>query len=384
MVKLREYQIRAIETLRTILRSGKKRPVLVLPTGAGKSVIFGQMIANILNNGKTVLWIVHRRNLVIQMQAVLKDHFGIEAGIIMSGIESDTDQPVQLCTIQSFIRRMDLSIFDVNRFRIDADIVLIDEGHRSIAKSYSKVIEYYKDRIIIACTATPMRADGRGLGEVYDSIADIVGIKELTKDGYLVEARYFVPGHINLQGVKTAMGDYVIKDLDGKVNTTKLIGDIVQNWLKLAENRKTIVYAVNVKHSKALRDEFVKNGVAAEHLDAHSTDEERDDVFNSRMSRFLEDIEDTTEFDQIDSGNIWRDENEMRFKLETFRSFMKKMGYNWNEKECTRFLEQGGAMPKKKFQNISSRHWVVALPKQTEHKNKDVKFVKAKAAWEDN
>jgi hypothetical protein len=102
------------------------------------------------------------------------------------------------------------------------------------------------------------------------------------------------------------------------------------------------------------------------------------------MSRFLEDIEDTTEFDQIDSGNIWRDENEMRFKLETFRSFMKKMGYNWNEKECTRFLEQGGAMPKKKFQNISSRHWVVALPKQTEHKNKDVKFVKAKAAWEDN
>ena len=279
MVKLREYQIRAIETLRTILRSGKKRPVLVLPTGAGKSVIFGQMIANILNNGKTVLWIVHRRNLVIQMQSVLKDHFGIEAGIIMSGIESDTDQPVQLCTIQTFIRRMDLSIFDVNRFRIDADIVLIDEGHRSIAKSYSKVIEYYKDRIIIACTATPMRADGRGLGEVYDSIADIVGIKELTKDGYLVEARYFVPGHINLQGVKTAMGDYVIKDLDGKVNTTKLIGDIVQNWLKLAENRKTIVYAVNVKHSKALRDEFVKNGVAAEHLDAHSTDEERDDVF---------------------------------------------------------------------------------------------------------
>ena len=80
----------------------------------------------------------------------------------------------------------------------------------------------------------------------------------------------------------------------------------------------------------------------------------------------------------------WIDENEMRFKLETFRSFMKKMGYNWNEKECTRFLETGGAIPKKKFQNISSRHWVVALPKQTEHKNKDVKFVKAKAAWEDN
>tara|TARA_B100000424_G_C22922128_1_gene490628 strand:- start:17 stop:1588 length:1572 start_codon:yes stop_codon:yes gene_type:complete len=119
-------------------------------------------------------------------------------------------------------------------------------------------------------------------------------------------------------------------------------------------------------------------------MEGFDSKEEGKDVFNSRLSRFLEDVEDTTEFDQIDNGNIWKDATEMRFKLETFRSFIKKMGYNWNEKECTKFLEQGGAQPKKKFQNISSRHWVVSLPTQTEHKNKDVKFVKTKAAWEDN
>ena len=128
-------------------------------------------------------------------------------------------------------------------------------------------------------------------------------------------------------------------------------------------------------------DELMSNKQDMEGYDEH---EEREDVFNSRMSRFLEDVEDTTEFDQIDSGNIWKDQTEMRFKLEPFRSFMKKMGYNWNEKECTRFLETGGAQPKKKFQNISSRHWVVSLPKQIEHKNKDVKFTKKKASWEDN
>ena len=128
-------------------------------------------------------------------------------------------------------------------------------------------------------------------------------------------------------------------------------------------------------------EELVSNKQDMEGFDAV---EERDDVFNNRMARFLEDVEDTTEFDQIDSDNIWRDDTEMRFKLETFRSFIKKLGYNWNEKECTRFLEQGGAKPKKKFQGIDSRHWVVVLPKQTEHKNKDVKFTKSKAAWEDN
>ena len=78
------------------------------------------------------------------------------------------------------------------------------------------------------------------------------------------------------------------------------------------------------------------------------------------------------------------DETEMRFKLETFRSFMKKMGYNWNEKECTSIFRTRWSTTKKKFQNIHSRHWVVTLPKQTEHKNKDVKFTKTKAAWEDN
>ena len=79
-----------------------------------------------------------------------------------------------------------------------------------------------------------------------------------------------------------------------------------------------------------------------------------------------------------------KNKQSLEFKLETFRSFMKKMGYNWNEKECTRFLEQGGAKPKAKFKGIQSRHWIVALPKQMEHKNKDVKFTKPKAAWEDN
>ena len=77
-------------------------------------------------------------------------------------------------------------------------------------------------------------------------------------------------------------------------------------------------------------DELISN---KQDMEGYDAGEEREDVFNSRMARFLEDVEDTTEFDQIDSGNIWKDDMSMRFKLETFRSFMKKMGYNWNEKE---------------------------------------------------
>ena len=130
----RDYQTRAIEKLREVLRSGKKRPIMALPTGGGKSLIFGQIISNALDKGKTILWLVHRRNLVYQMRDVLKDHFEIDAGIIMSGVEPDHDKKIQLCTIQTYARRLDLGYFAKNKFAVDADIVLIDEGHRSSAK----------------------------------------------------------------------------------------------------------------------------------------------------------------------------------------------------------------------------------------------------------
>lgn len=284
-MELRPYQERAVMMLRDALRSGKRKPILVLPTGAGKSVVFGQIISNAVDLGNRVLWIVHRRNLVHQMQDTLERFFDIQPGIIMAGTEPDTSKPVQLCTIQTFSRRINLDEPTYNQFAVKSDIVLVDEGHRSVSPSYIKVLEEYKDRIVIACTATPMRADGRGLGEYYDSLVDVVGVKELTKQGFLAPARYFTtPKSIDLSGVRTQMGDYMVKDLDGKINKTKLIGDIVENWLRLAENRKTIVYAVNVKHSKAITEEFVKHGVAAEHLDAKSPDNERDDVFRRMQS----------------------------------------------------------------------------------------------------
>lgn len=281
MVELRDYQERAIEQLRETLRQGNKKPIMALPTGAGKSIIFGQIISNVVGKVKTVLWLVHRRNLVFQMKDVLEKHFNIYPGIIMAGQEASTYKSVQLCTIQTFHRRLKLDDPTHNRFFIDADVVLIDEAHRSVSKTYQDIIDLYQDKIIMGCTATPMRADSRGLGEVYDSIVDIANVRELTEKGYLSPVRYFVPVEVNLDGVKISMGDYQVNELEKKMNKTKLIGDIVENWLKNAENRKTIIFCVNVKHSIAVKDAFIKAGVKAEHLDARSPDEEREQAFKA-------------------------------------------------------------------------------------------------------
>lgn len=99
---LRDYQERGIDELRRTIRTGHRKPIMVLPTGGGKSIIFGRVIANALEKDKTVLWLVHRRNLVYQMEKTLIDHFDIHPGLIMAGCDTYLSNPVQLCTIQTF------------------------------------------------------------------------------------------------------------------------------------------------------------------------------------------------------------------------------------------------------------------------------------------
>lgn len=279
MIRLREYQEKAVDMLRGSIRSGHSRPILCLPTGAGKSIIFAEMISSILGNGKGVLWLVHRRNLVYQMRDVLRQ-FDIEPGLIMAGNNEDSSKQVQLGTIQTYRKRIkdhgiDSAGFEKFRF----DILLIDECHRSLSKTYVDVIDSFKGKFLIGCTATPMRADQRGMGQVYDDIVCPVDVTELTDQGFLAPARYFAPSMPDLQNVPQRMGDYVVKDLEIRVNTKKLNGNVVSNYLLIGEGRKALVFAVNVRHSMSLCEEFINYGIPAEHLDAKSSDEDREAVF---------------------------------------------------------------------------------------------------------
>jgi superfamily II DNA or RNA helicase len=277
--QLREYQLWAVVETRAAITKDCKKIILVSPTGSGKSWIVSEIIRLAVEKGNTVLWLVHRRNLVYQMRDTLQ-LFGINPGIIMAGEESDTLQKVQIGTYQTYKRRLN---FEDGKFFIDASLVLVDECHRSLSKSYMEIMEFYQDRVIIGCTATPVRADNRPLGSLYDKIVDVISVKELTDNGFLAEARYFAAPP-EVEGVKIVRGDYDTTALEKKNNTSKLVGDIVQNWLRIAQDRPTIVFCITVKHSIHICEEFKKHGVSAMHLDAKSTDEERDDAFRMMES----------------------------------------------------------------------------------------------------
>ena len=280
-MELRPYQLKAIEKARVSIRNGNKRIIIQASCGAGKTIIAGAIISSALEKGKKVIFLVHFRQLAYQAMERFND-FGIgdEVGIIMAGEEHHFERPVQIISVQTYGRRLKLNDTEHNQWFRDADIVFYDECHASIAKTRKAILNLYKDdAIIIGLTATPARADSRPLGEIYDDIVSCSNIEELTQLGHLVPVIYYGATEMpDLKNIPTVAGDYNQKVLGERVNKEKLVGDILENWLRIAPERQTVIFATNVKHSRYIEKVFSKHGINIEHIDAHTPEEERQDV----------------------------------------------------------------------------------------------------------
>lgn len=276
-MELRNYQEKTVEMVRDEIRKGNKRILIALPTGAGKTHVLSDIAKKAQTKENKVLALMHRRQLVTQMVDSFTEN-GIEADIIMAGIESRLESKVQVGTVQTYSRRLDLDDLKYNRFFIDASIVMIDEAHHALSKTYQKILMNYGNKVIIGVTATPILSSGIGMGTFFQGLVCPVTVQNLVDNGYLVPGIYYGPSTPDLSKVKIVMGDYHKTELNKVMNQPKLIGDVVENWMKLAENRQTMVFAVKVNHSKALCLEFQRMGISAEHLDAHDIDETRSEV----------------------------------------------------------------------------------------------------------
>lgn len=268
MSALREYQTQAVSALRRSFSSGKRAPVLVMPTGSGKTVVAKALVEGATLKRRKVLFLAPRRELIFQTCEKL-DHAGISFGVIMAGQNPRPWEPVQVACIPSLLSRCILR----GRALPEADVVIIDEAHLSIADGTRRVLDGYPNAVKIGLTATPARTDGRGLGAVYDDMVMGPSVAELTAQGFLVPARYFAPSKPDLAGVKMQAGDYNQKQLGERMKP--LIGDVVTNWIRIAGGRKSVVFAVNVAHSMALCEQFREAGIAAEHIDGSMENEAR-------------------------------------------------------------------------------------------------------------
>jgi superfamily II DNA or RNA helicase len=270
--ELRNYQLSTTADFHAAVEAGKRRVIIVAPTGAGKTVIAAEIIRQYVKLGKSVLVLAHRREIISQTSRKLHD-LSISHGIIQAGFSPRPLERVQVASIQTLYMR---AIRGDRMHLPDADLIVIDECHHAPAETYTKIIKAYPDAVLLGLTATPCRGDGRGLGNLFDIIIETPQVAELIAAGHLVKTRVYAPVNPDLKGVRTQAGDYVESQLADRMDRPKLIGDIVTHWHKYGEGRKTVAFAVNVSHSVHLRDEFIKSGVRAEHIDGGTPKPERD------------------------------------------------------------------------------------------------------------
>lgn len=283
MKALRNYQQAAKIKLSGILKAGNKRVVLYAPTGSGKSVMAADLIKAIVDSGKKAAFIANRIGLVHQFSEHLNDA-GVKHGIIQGENTYGTSLDCVVCSVKTVtIRGLP-----------PVDFVIIDECHATAnSNEYKKLIFAMNNIYWIGLTATPF---AKGLAKRYKELQDeplfqeiviTATIQELIKDGYLVDCDIYAPSEPDLKGVrsvKNAFGemDYKDSDLAEAVDKPELIGDIVSHWLKLAANKKTVVFATNVAHSRHIVEDFRKCGVKAEHIDGYMDDAEKAPI----LSRF--------------------------------------------------------------------------------------------------
>ena len=256
MQTLRPYQERALADLRV---HWQDNPILVAPTGSGKTTVMAHLVAGAIAKGKRVLFLCHRKELVTQAA----ERFGCPVGFIKAGMDEDRSAPVQIATVQTLIRRKPPP----------ADIVLIDEAHHAVADTYQSIIKKYPQACIIGATATPFRADGRGLREAgFNALVIAASPAELIAEGSLMEPVHYLSRETpDLSGVRTVAGDYHQQGLAFVMDRPKLIGNIVDDWKAHGADRPTVVFASSVEHSVHLAE-----AMGGRHLDCNSAD--RDEI----------------------------------------------------------------------------------------------------------
>jgi len=279
-VRLRPYQTRAIETLGAHVERGARRILLVAPTGAGKTVVAASIVQAAAARGEHVLFLAHRRELIQQTYRKLLD-LGVsedDVGVIMaSDRRRRPAAPVQVASVDTLRARA----------KPHADLVFVDEAHRAEARTYKAIAAAYPDAVHVGLTATPYRADGKGLGGSYDELVLVASTRELIADGYLVEPRVLtVPASSlpDLSRVRVRGGDYDEKALGDAVNQRALVGNIVEHWLEHAAGVRTVVFAVSIAHLRHVVERFREAGVPAEHLDGGTPTADRDALL-ARLER---------------------------------------------------------------------------------------------------
>lgn len=252
------YQQELIDKARNSLAKGNRAVLLVSPAGSGKSVVIAEIARLAVEKGGHVLFMVHRKELVDQIKETFKaDEIDLAHTTIMT-----------VGRIKNRLGKLP-----------KPTLIITDETHHALAKTYLTIYDHYSDVTRLGFTATPWRLSGKGFKDVYDDMVEGKTVKWLIDHHYLAPFTLYGYNADTSMLKKSSTGDYTTKSMDDFASHI-IYGDIIKEWREKADGQKTIIYCHSVEFSKQVAQAFNEAGIQAMHADSKTPAAERDQIMN--------------------------------------------------------------------------------------------------------
>ena len=267
-MQLRPYQEEARVKVQQEWKEGRKRTLLVLPTGCGKTIVFSKIIEDRVKMGERVLVLAHRSELLEQASDKLMTATGL--GTALEKAENTSIGSwfrVVVGSVQTMQREKRLSQFPPNHF----DTIVIDGAHHAISDGYQRVLEHFGEANVLGVTATPDRGDMRNLGSYFDSLAYEYPLVDAIKSGYLSKiTAIIIPLELDISTVSQQAGDFKVSEIGTALDP--YLEQIADEMVKQCKDRKTVVFLPLVKTSQKFREILNAKGFKAAEVNGESKD----------------------------------------------------------------------------------------------------------------
>lgn len=256
--------------------------MLQMPTGTGKTHVFCEIAKHFYKKERgRVLILAHRNELIQQIKDRLSN-FGLKAGIIKSRHITEEDKQIQIASVQTLCRRNKVV------FLKHISLIIVDEAHHTPSTTYLAILETYQKEHtkLLGVTATPIRLDGKGFEKIFDRLICSYPFKWFVENKYLSPVKHFASDVIKLENISLVKNREGYKDYDERqtekyyLNKT-VMADIIDSYKKFGENKKSVVFAVTIKHAEEIAKRFVEAGYQASVISSLTNDNERTSKVNA-------------------------------------------------------------------------------------------------------
>ena len=271
-MELRDYQRASVDATFHEWEEGRRRTLLALATGTGKTIVMAKVAERVAAQGGRTLLLAHRGELLDQARDKIAKATGIECSLEQASSHGwDEDTPVCVGSVQSLAQEARLEEIPPDEF----DCVMVDEAHHALSDTYMRVLGHFDGAHVLGVTATPDRGDRKSLAAAFDSIAYEYGMAKAIRDGWLcpIEAM-MVPLDIDISNVSVTNGDWAAGELGNALDP--YLDAIADHLCEAVPDRKTVVFLPLIETAEHLRDLLLERGMSA--AEVHGTSEDRAEI----------------------------------------------------------------------------------------------------------